>query len=328
MDKLLRLYFIQTWILFILLANVESYATRAPNDCGKSETFEVRYFGDLTSDIERFTTAYQGVLWNIYYVRDDRYSCSLNFIFPNKPEDNVEITTQIRTSTDESYYEAGRLNTGIIGFKYAPKPTSQYLRGVEFQLTNVEPFTKEHSNFTMKFQIQDYWDGTIIHDECSVKNVPVEEVICDPPRTAPTNGNVTCTNTNKYASICTYTCNDGYVLSNISLATTTCKAVGVSTAGVWSSVPPQCEVCTDCTNVGKIVGIVFGLLVGIIIIISIVGWICYRRKKKPKSKNMKKGEQGTSGERVPMNKPATSPMPANVPNDANDDSDDSDNDNE
>ena len=61
------------------------------------------------------------------------------------------------------------------------------------------------------------------------------EITCDPSRTAPTNGRVSCTDTNHYDSVCTYTCNEGYALSNENLETTTC--IG---DGQWSSVPPQC----------------------------------------------------------------------------------------
>ena len=69
----------------------------------------------------------------------------------------------------------------------------------------------------------------------------ISAITCDPSRTAPTNGNVSCTNTNQFGSVCTYTCNSGYALSNNSLTNTTCNDDGDNDAdGEWSSNPPEC----------------------------------------------------------------------------------------
>jgi len=241
MDKLFRLF--QLWIVFILLINVESSAIRVPRGCGRSETFEIRHLDNPNSTIERFTTAYQGTLWNISYFFDSSYWLKLNLIFPNKPEDNVYLETPVNKYQHETSCAISERDYDYdhILFKCVPKQISQDLKGVELQLINLKPLTKEHSNFTLKLQTSDWLgDETTIHDECSVENIPVEEVTCDPPRTAPTNGDVSCTNTTQFGSICTYTCNEGYGLSNTSLSTTTCNGVGISTAGSWTSVPPQC----------------------------------------------------------------------------------------
>ena len=69
----------------------------------------------------------------------------------------------------------------------------------------------------------------------------ISAVTCDPTRTALTNGNVSCTNTNQFGSVCTFTCNSGYALSNNNLTKTTCNDDGDNDAeGEWSSNPPQC----------------------------------------------------------------------------------------
>jgi len=73
------------------------------------------------------------------------------------------------------------------------------------------------------------------------------------------------------------------------------------------------EVYTNYTDAGKIVGIVFGVLGGIFIILA--GLAFYRRKKESKSKNIKKAEQGTAQELATMNAPTAAPMPATVPKD-------------
>ena len=61
-------------------------------------------------------------------------------------------------------------------------------------------------------------------------------VSCNLIGSAPTHGSVSCTNANNYDSVCTYNCNEGFVLSNDSLTNTTCNA-----DGEWSSESPQCR---------------------------------------------------------------------------------------
>ena len=66
-------------------------------------------------------------------------------------------------------------------------------------------------------------------------------ITCDPSRTNLTNGYVSCTNSNQLGSVCTYSCNTGYGLSDISLTNTTCNDNGDNdNNGEWSSTAPQC----------------------------------------------------------------------------------------
>ena len=64
---------------------------------------------------------------------------------------------------------------------------------------------------------------------------------CKPANTAPTNGQLACTNGNNFESVCTYSCDNGYGLSDLALTTSTCNDNGDNDAdGVWSSIAPTC----------------------------------------------------------------------------------------
>ena len=67
-------------------------------------------------------------------------------------------------------------------------------------------------------------------------------ITCGDERLAPANGNISCTNGNNFESTCTYTCANGYGLSEISLITATCIDNGDDDAdGVWSAEAPTCN---------------------------------------------------------------------------------------
>ena len=68
-------------------------------------------------------------------------------------------------------------------------------------------------------------------------------ITCSPAQSNPGNGSVSCTDTNMFGSVCTYSCDTGFGLSNVSLVNTTCNDDSDDdSAGVWSSAtPPTCE---------------------------------------------------------------------------------------
>lgn len=76
-----------------------------------------------------------------------------------------------------------------------------------------------------------------------------------------------------------------------------------------------CEAEVTYSDAGKIVGIVFGVLGGIFIILLIVAF--YMRSKKSEGGKNKAKETGTQQEMSTMNAPATAPS-ANVPKDESD----------
>ena len=70
----------------------------------------------------------------------------------------------------------------------------------------------------------------------------VTVITCNPARTNLANGQVVCSNSNELGSVCKYTCDSGYGLSNTSLASTTCIDDGNNDAnGEWNSTPPTCS---------------------------------------------------------------------------------------
>ena len=67
-------------------------------------------------------------------------------------------------------------------------------------------------------------------------------ITCDSSRTSTGNGSVTCSDTNQIGSACTYTCNKGFALSNISLAHTVCTDDGDDDSeGQWNPIPTDCK---------------------------------------------------------------------------------------
>ena len=53
---------------------------------------------------------------------------------------------------------------------------------------------------------------------------------------------MSCSKSNELGSICNYTCDSGYGLSNTSLASTSCIDDGNNDAnGEWNSTPPTCS---------------------------------------------------------------------------------------
>uniref|UniRef100_F7AJJ2 Uncharacterized protein n=1 Tax=Ciona intestinalis TaxID=7719 RepID=F7AJJ2_CIOIN len=78
------------------------------------------------------------------------------------------------------------------------------------------------------------------------KPAPVcQQITCDPEQTSLPNGGVTCTSSNHLNSECSFTCNDGYMLSGS--ATSTCNInLEDNEHGSWSNEPPVCQeiLCT------------------------------------------------------------------------------------
>ena len=61
-----------------------------------------------------------------------------------------------------------------------------------------------------------------------------------PALTAPPNGNTpSCTDSNNYDSVCTFTCLSGFGI--VGSATLTCEGDGSSATGVYDETPPTCE---------------------------------------------------------------------------------------
>ena len=61
-----------------------------------------------------------------------------------------------------------------------------------------------------------------------------------PALSAPANGNApSCTDSNNYGSVCTFTCNAGFGI--VGSSTSTCDGDGSSTTGSFNSTAPTCE---------------------------------------------------------------------------------------
>ncbi|XP_078494718.1 E-selectin-like [Ciona intestinalis] len=70
--------------------------------------------------------------------------------------------------------------------------------------------------------------------------IPNTEITCDPEHTSLTDGGVTCTSSNHLNSECSFTCNDGYMLSGS--ATAICNInLEDNEHGSWSNEPPVCQ---------------------------------------------------------------------------------------
>jgi len=77
-----------------------------------------------------------------------------------------------------------------------------------------------------------------------------EPIICLPPHTELLNGDVSCTNSNNFESICTFTCNPGFELEGAPIVSCGDDGDG-DTLGEWSDSPPVC-VESKCVDFGPL----------------------------------------------------------------------------